>query len=616
MKTKIKKFLFLSNFKITGQILSVFFVCAFLPIMLLGLFAAGQAKNQLAGQYESFVTEDGIRVRSILFDITTSIYTASETLLSGDNCMHLFASRDPMSEYGQTYRQIEAALDSLIQHNAAVSSVHLYTDNPAIPDGSYITSMPAGYAGEDWHEAIGSTHWQTWTSLSTDSRDFQDPSQLTLIRRIPIATQNYTAYLVIRLDSNYLKNRIGENRYLILISLKDAPVLYASDHYWLQRQLPSPDGGSLSAASYCGPVSIDDKNTLSSICTLTAYKTDSLFYIEVADPAAYGNIRRIVFLYLFILLLAIVAPSMIVWIFSRYLSSRITTLKTAMHQASLGDYNIIDHFQGSDELQETFQDLKQTVKLIHEKEARYYEEQLARQQLINRQQQMEFKMLASQINPHFLYNTLETIRMQALTSHNRDIARSIKLLGKSMHYVLENTTTEFTTLGRELDYIRTYLEIQKLRFGDRISFSITVQEYTPPLTEFPIFPLLLQPIVENAFLHGLKDVESGGHISIRAERAEDFLYLSVKDNGTGMARKHLEDLLVQIHHTDSSSTSIGLHNIYQRIRLCYREQAALTMESSPGEGTTVTLKLPCGDETVYQTSINDRKDVLTLWNRC
>lgn len=125
-----------------------------------------------------------------------------------------------------------------------------------------------------------------------------------------------------------------------------------------------------------------------------------------------------------------------------------------MHRASLGDYNIIEQFRGDDELSDTFKDLKLTVDAIHDKEAQFYEARIREQQLVNRQQQMEFEMLASQINPHFLYNTLETIRMQALSCGNRNVATSIKLLGKSMRYVLDNTGTSFTTLTKELEYIK------------------------------------------------------------------------------------------------------------------------------------------------------------------
>lgn len=85
---------------------------------------------------------------------------------------------------------------------------------------------------------------------------------------------------------------------------------------------------------------------------------------------------------------------------------------------------------------------------------------------------MEFKMLSSQINPHFLYNTLETIRMRSIKAGNREVANGVKLLGKSMRYVLDNTATASTTLDKELDYIETYLAIQKLRFHDKINYSL------------------------------------------------------------------------------------------------------------------------------------------------
>lgn len=103
--------------------------------------------------------------------------------------------------------------------------------------------------------------------------------------------------------------------------------------------------------------------------------------------------------------------------------------------------------------------------------------------------------------------------MRSLKAGNTDVATAVKLLGKSMRYVLENTATSFSTLAKELDYIQTYLAIQKLRFHDRVNYSLR----TPPdmnLSEYQILPLLLQPIVENAILHGLEEVEQNGKIII------------------------------------------------------------------------------------------------------
>lgn len=160
-----------------------------------------------------------------------------------------------------------------------------------------------------------------------------------------------------------------------------------------------------------------------------------------------------------------------------------------MHQASLGNYNIVYTFRGDDELSDAFANLKKTIENIKEKEALYYTAQLNEQRLINKQQQMEFNMLAGQINPNFLYNTLETIRVQALSHEYRDVASSISLLGKSMRYVLENTGTSTTSLKKELDYIKTYLAIQKLRFGERVNAAFDIPEaYDTDATE--LLPIL------------------------------------------------------------------------------------------------------------------------------
>ena len=236
-----------------------------------------------------------------------------------------------------------------------------------------------------------------------------------------------------------------------------------------------------------------------------------------------------------------------------------------MHNASLGNYHIIDEYSGEDEISDAFADLNVMIQDILHKEASIYEAQIRAQILENQQQRMEFKMLTSQINPHFLYNTLETIRMRSLKAGCTEVATAIKLLGKSMRYVLQNTATSFTTLDKELDYISTYLAIQKLRFHDRVNYTLKIR--TPiELDEYKIFPLLLQPVVENAILHGLEDVEENGKILIHIQTRKDKLHIIIFDNGSGMTREQAEVMR-------------------QNIRI----------QSKPQFGTAVTLILPTPD---------------------
>lgn len=166
----------------------------------------------------------------------------------------------------------------------------------------------------------------------------------------------------------------------------------------------------------------------------------------------------------------------IVLLYATYFSGRINTLRLAMYKVSNNDYEIVDTIRGDDELTATFRDMKTMVKKLKNAEAEIYKAQIREQMIENQQQQMELKLLANQINPHFLYNTLEAIRMKAFVEGNKEVATAIKLLSKSMRYVLSNTQTTSTTLEKELDYIATYMAIMKLRFGSRINYDLRIEE--------------------------------------------------------------------------------------------------------------------------------------------
>jgi len=246
-----------------------------------------------------------------------------------------------------------------------------------------------------------------------------------------------------------------------------------------------------------------------------------------------------------------------------------------------------------EELTEAFEDLLVMVKNIQAMEAAQYEAEIKEQNILNEQQKMEFKMLASQINPHFLYNTLETIRMKAFTAGDKEVATAIKLLGKSMRYVLENTGTTDTTLQAELDHIIIYLKIQQLRFGDRVNYETHIREGMN-LEEYRVLPLLLQPIVENAIVHGLEAKEKDGKVRFSIYTMDDVVYVDVSDNGCGMDEEMLRTVMtkVQDYTKKRRKSSIGLYNINRRIKLNYGEQYGLDIQSTPGEGTTVRVTFP------------------------
>lgn len=547
----------------------------------------------MSEQYEFQVTTEALRINSTLFDITTSLYTSCDNLLNSSYLRQLLGS--DFSDPGdvQNYDLVSNSLKTMHSTTAAIASVMIYTNNPNIPSNSYVVSVTDNYASQPWNGQIQGRVLNNWQCLTGKDSWHNNVYELSIIRQIGISSLHYSAYLVLSIDANYIKNRMLGSEYLVMASVDNGPTFYSSDKNWLQKHIPFPSDFDNNYYKYTGPLIINDKKQLTNIVTFLPYKTYNKFYICVSDPNAYSNLNRITLIYIIILITATLFPILLTLLFSSYFNTRVQTLKNTMHKVSLGDYNIMKMFKGDDELTEIFKDLNATVEKISENEARFYQSQIVEQQLINNQQQMEFKMLASQINPHFLYNTLETIRMQALATGNMDVVTSIKLLGKTMHYVLENTGTDSTTLDKEIEYIEAYLSIQKLRFGDRINYSIHYPAGMA-LNKFKILPLLLQPIVENAVIHGLERTKLNGNIVINiTNKANNILIIDISDNGRGMNAEKLEEINQRINSASLDSTaSIGLYNINHRIKLLYGAEYGISFTSQQNEGTTVTLTIP------------------------
>lgn len=198
----------------------------------------------------------------------------------------------------------------------------------------------------------------------------------------------------------------------------------------------------------------------------------------------------------------------------------------------------------------------------------------------------ELTALQLQINPHFLYNTLQTLDMEArkLNDDGR-ISAVVGYVSDILKYSLTNPQKS-VSLREELDYLKKYVEVQHYRFGD--SF-IIYYEVDDDVMDAEVFRLMLQPVVENSLLHALRGNERG-YMKVRARRIGDKVNLRVIDNGDGMTREELEALRKRI--ADRNSRSIGLTNLDRRLRLRYPEETGLRICSIKNLGTSVSFCIP------------------------
>lgn len=211
---------------------------------------------------------------------------------------------------------------------------------------------------------------------------------------------------------------------------------------------------------------------------------------------------------------------------------------------------------------------------------------------------MKFAQLQNQINPHFLYNTLENIRARAILDDNDVIADMTEALSRFFRYNISKRA-DIVKLSEELDNIRTYMHIQQYRFTNKFDFQVYVHDDEPGVMEARIPKMTLQPIVENAIFHGMENKIGKGHIEIHFESDENSVFVIVEDDGVGMSPeslRELEDKLVRepdgTWETGHGSDGIAMRNVNNRLKLFFGEECGIHVSSTEGVGTEVELILP------------------------
>lgn len=247
-----------------------------------------------------------------------------------------------------------------------------------------------------------------------------------------------------------------------------------------------------------------------------------------------------------------------------------------------------------------------------------YEQEIAKwQQKMNQEytvqvsdKQAKIAALQSQINPHFLYNTLECIRSEALLYECQSIADMAKALAAFFRYSISKKEN-IVTVRDELRNIENYFMIQSYRFENKFSFDIKVSQEDEEIYNYQVPKLSLQPIVENAIFHGLETKATDGKVTIRAYTTDQELVMVISDNGVGIAPDMLLQMQnalrtqgqINMHKSSEHGNGIALYNVNQRIKLLFGESYGLHIYSTKGMGTDVEIWLP-KVENVYETGSN------------
>lgn len=276
----------------------------------------------------------------------------------------------------------------------------------------------------------------------------------------------------------------------------------------------------------------------------------------------------------------------ITWILSKRISTPIESLSGTMKAVSNDQMDIRAEITSNDEVGELSMSFNTMLDRINDLIEKEYV-------LTAQQKDAQIKALQAQINPHFLYNILQSIASIASINKIPEITTMANSLGKMMRYSIK-TAENSTTIQDELIHVTHYLEIQKIRHLEKLDYQIQSNE---EYADFPLLKLTLQPLIENAIMHGFCPSHEKLFILLTVTEKEQWLTIQISDDGAGIPPDKLVQLQTELltpatgFYSDSSP-SIGIKNVYARLRLYYNKNVLLEIDSEEDEGTVITLKLP------------------------
>ena len=306
MGKKRELFGFLRKSGIQKQLYTIYILAILIPVSLIGVFLVGNTYRLLTKYHEDLLDSDNLRVRTILFEITTQVYNISEELSFNEEVVSLLKKRYAYEEeFTRAVNKHSDVVDNYGYHYTEIEQVEIYCDNPNICDYKQYRCVDEKTANTDWYQKAVLQSSVFWQEMKNTDKYGNEYWNLCLIRRIPLVNSEYNAVLVIRISNNYLKTRIGSQKYRICVSVDDGVVFFALNSMdYGKRQPVTADSGKRQK--------INNKTCLVGISVLRLYLSDSLIYICTIDDKSYDSIKSIIGICILIILLAILVPGILI----------------------------------------------------------------------------------------------------------------------------------------------------------------------------------------------------------------------------------------------------------------------------------------------------------------
>ena len=585
-----------NNVRIKNKLIVSYILVVFIPVIIVGVFLTVAFRQYTLDQATEQVENNVERIKKQTYDIIRKPIEISDKLLIDTDLANVVNT-----QYKSTLEVVQAYwgytyIKSYIQMYDEIANIRFYTTNETILDNWEFLRVNEKTASAEWYRNAMERDGIFWAYVPDETKN--NERMLSLIRRIHFPGYETGGVLVIGLNGSKLSSMVSQEAFDTMIIDEQGFIIAAKNPEWtgqsvadldVARELFNMPPGQYETNFDGKPSKIFIDKQLPHL-SVTGLTIVSVFSIDSIVSGA----NRISTLGFSIIIGSLIVALLFIYMFSYLLSKRMLVLNKDLNKVAMGDLSVSSQVDGYDEiglLSKQFNHMVVSIRALMDEVA---ESNNQKSQLQLRQREIKLKMMASQINPHFLFNALESIRMKAHINGQSEIALIVRMLGKMIRRNLEIGVRKIE-LKDELEMVNCYLEIQKFRYGtDRLSFMLNFDVAAQSL-EIP--PLIIQPLIENAVVHGLENMSEGGYVTLTTKVTGNTLHVEVADNGIGISEQKQQEIYESLQDMEEEEEyRIGLRNVHQRLVMIYGPEHGLQIESAQDAGTRVTFTIPIGGQ--------------------
>ncbi len=571
---------YLDNISIKKKFMQIYIFCVLVPLIITDsvvLYIAGSMESQRQAHEMANIAS------TVSYNISTLVENAGEiakSMYTNKRVDSFLAKQyESTSDYYAEYQKFfqDSTLENVLGMNQILFT--MYTDNPTVIKGGKIDNM-SNLKKTAVYEAWKNRGENEGLFFVYESKGYANSyrRKVILLQNLDFFSQDQEKMLKIEFDYNSMMRMLRKMNYdnEILICQGDEIVL--------------SNGSFSGVGKNFDRITVQQKMGYKQSFVLHGAQLD--IYVLKREHGIWERIARALPLLGFLVIINVVLPMGFVLLLNHSFTKRIRGL-SKVFQSVNGEYLVqMAHEEGRDEIGSMIRNYNRMVRRTNELIQTVYKNKIKEQEILVGRKNAELLALQSQINPHFLFNALESIRMRSLLKKENETADMVeKLAIMQRQYV--DWGNDSVRIEQELEFVKAYLSLQKYRFGERLNYQLDID---PECEQIRIPKLTIVTFVENACVHGIESKASPGWIFVRVYKRDEQLWVEIEDTGSGIEEQKLQLLQKNMQNVDiemlKNKKSVGMLNACLRLKMCTENHVNFEIEGEEGAGTWITIRIP------------------------